>query len=217
MTRLIFAIVALLSATTLAWADTRVIDGDTIDVNGTSYRIYGIDAPEAGQTCISSSGGTWPCGNEAIDAMTALIEGKDIQCDDIALDDYGRMLAVCYTDGTDIGEAMITRGMAWAFRRYGNAYDEVEDQIRPTGIGIWQAETEAPWDYRAKRWNVGEQEAPDGCPIKGNINRQGERIYHAPWSPWYSRTKVSIEQGERWFCDEGEALEAGWRAPYWGG
>ena len=93
--------------------------------------------------------------------------------------------------------------MAWAFRRYGNAYDDIEDRTRPTGIGIWQADTEAPWDYRAKRWNVGEQEAPDGCPIKGNINRQGERIYHAPWSPWYSRTKVSVEQGEKWFCDEG--------------
>lgn len=23
-------------------------------------------------------------------------------------------------------------------------------------------------------------------------------------------------RGERWFCDKGEAIAAGWRAPYWG-
>ncbi len=34
-------------------------------------------------------------------------------------------------------------------------------------------------------------------------------------NPWYSRTKVSVEKGERWFCSEREALDAGWRAPRW--
>lgn len=55
---------------------------------------------------------------------------------------------------------------------------------------------------------------PD-CLIKGNINRDGERIYHTPWSsPHYKRTKINIKKGERWFCTEGEARQAGWRAPY---
>ena len=35
-------------------------------------------------------------------------------------------------------------------------------------------------------------------------------------SPWYERTKLSSEKGERWFCTEREALDAGWRAPKWG-
>jgi hypothetical protein len=50
-----------------------------------------------------------------------------------------------------------------------------------------------------------------GCPIKGNINDEGEHIYHTPWSPWYSRTKINETKGERWFCDEAEAMAAGWR------
>ncbi len=50
------------------------------------------------------------------------------------------------------------------------------------------------------------------CPIKGNISKTGERIYHTPWSPWYSRTKINEATGERWFCDESEAAAAGWRA-----
>lgn len=56
------------------------------------------------------------------------------------------------------------------------------------------------------------QSVPDRrCPIKGNTNDKGERIYHAPWPPWYSKTKVNTGNGERWFCDEAEAVSAGWR------
>lgn len=214
-TILIIAVACLATAPTSA--DTRIVDGDTLDVGDVRYRIYGIDAPEVGQKCASANGTTWPCGQEAIATLQTIVAGHSVACADMAPDDYGRMLAVCHAGETDIGAAMVESGMAWSFRRYGNAYDDIEDAIRPTGIGIWQAETEAPWEYRAKRWHVEEQEGPEGCPIKGNINRQGERIYHVPWSPWYSRTKVSLEQGEQWFCDEGEAIEAGWRAPYWGG
>jgi hypothetical protein len=29
----------------------------------------------------------------------------------------------------------------------------------------------------------------------------------------YERTKISLDQGEHWFCSEREALDAGWRAP----
>ena len=38
-------------------------------------------------------------------------------------------------------------------------------------------------------------------------------MYHAPGSPWYERTEIDTDAGERWFCTEEEALEAGWRAP----
>lgn len=41
----------------------------------------------------------------------------------------------------------------------------------------------------------------------------GERVYHTPDSPWYGRTEIDTDAGERWFCTEREALDAGWRAP----
>ena len=55
-------------------------------------------------------------------------------------------------------------------------------------------------------------DAPGDCQIKGNINKEGERIYHVPGGKWYDRTKVNTEKGERWFCSEVEAADAGWRA-----
>ena len=55
---------------------------------------------------------------------------------------------------------------------------------------------------------------PEHCRIKGNINMEsGERVYHTPNSPWYARTEIDTHAGERWFCTEREAQEAGWRAP----
>ena len=100
------------------------------------------------------------------------------------------------------------------FRRYSDRFTAEEDAARAGSIGLWQTDFEPPWEYRAKRWEVAAQQAPDGCPIKGNINRGGERIYHTPWgSQWYDRTRISTAHGERWFCSEREALAAGWRPP----
>jgi hypothetical protein len=47
-----------------------------------------------------------------------------------------------------------------------------------------------------------------GCPIKGNITSNGEKIYRVPWSPWYDRTGIDEARGERWFCDVAEAAAA---------
>lgn len=51
-----------------------------------------------------------------------------------------------------------------------------------------------------------------GCNIKGNISQDtGERIYHVPGQRYYDATRISVRHGERWFCSEDEAREAGWR------
>jgi hypothetical protein len=48
------------------------------------------------------------------------------------------------------------------------------------------------------------------CIIKGNINRQGERIYHLPGQGSYAAINMHDPQ-KRWFCSEDEARVAGWR------
>ena len=47
--------------------------------------------------------------------------------------------------------------------------------------------------------------------IKGNVNTQGERIYHMPGDEYYDDTRISASHGERWFCLEEEGRAAGWR------
>jgi hypothetical protein len=50
------------------------------------------------------------------------------------------------------------------------------------------------------------------CTIKGNVSTDsGERIFHTPEQEYYSATTVRLDRGERWFCSEEEAYQAGWR------
>lgn len=198
----------------MAAGAARVVDGDTLEIGGVTYRLHGIDAPEAGQTCEKRGGGKWACGKAAIAAMEDLV-AKGVTCDDRGADGYGRTIGVCKADGIDVNARMVETGNAWAFVKYSTDYASIESQAREAAVGVWQAQTEAPWEYRAHKWDVAKQEAPEGCPIKGNISKQGN-IYHTPWSPWYTKTKVSLKNGEHWFCSEEEAIKAGWRAPVWG-
>ena len=55
-------------------------------------------------------------------------------------------------------------------------------------------------------------QSSDPCTIKGNINSNGERMYHTSASQWYERTVVDESKGERWFCSEEAAQAAGWRS-----
>jgi len=206
-----FAFAAALLITSSALAETvtgtpTIIDGDTLKIGTTKIRLHGIDAPEVAQ----------PGGRAATAALANLVEHKTLRCDGTARGDYGRFLAKCRLGEDDINAAMVRQGHAWAFVKYSSDYVNLENEARHEKRGIWRGGApEPPWDYRAKRWQVAQQTAPKGCPIKGNITRKGERIYHAPWSPWYRKTSINKQRGERWFCSEREALEAGWRAPYW--
>lgn len=190
-----------------AQAETYAVDGDTIELNGTRIRINGIDAPEYGQKC-----GEWACGKAAADFMARLLKSGRPHCTIHSEDNYGRSIATCTVNGRDIGAEMVATGHAWAFEKFSDRYINEQTIARKSGVGVWATDAIPAWEYRANAWASAEQTAPAGCPIKGNITKNGH-IYHAPWSPWYARTRINEAKGERWFCSEGDAIKAGWRAP----
>ena len=79
----------------------RIVDGDTIVVSGITYRLHGIDAPEAGQRCAKANGKTWQCGKSAIAAMEALAFSGTVECEAKGTDSYSRVIGVCKVDGSD--------------------------------------------------------------------------------------------------------------------
>ena len=190
----------------------EAVDGDTLAVGGPRVRLEGIDAPEAEQTCTSAKGVVWRCGAEAQRVLARLIANVLVTCEERGLDKYKRLLAVCRAGPVEVNAELVRRGLAWAFVRYSQTYVDLEAEARRSGVGIWSGTAEPPWDYRAARWHEADaaEEAPKGCPIKGNVTANG-RIYHLPWSPWYGRIKMDGSKGKRWFCTEAEAIAAGWR------
>jgi len=195
------------------FSQVRVVDGDTLELNGITYRLNGIDAPEFGQSCQNPSG-SWACGSEALKRLVELTNGAKVQCEVITRDPYDRIIATCSANGRDLGELLTQEGLAWAFVKFSDDYVDAQAKAQKKKIGIWSGNNQPAWTYREVRWTKAQSTAPQGCPIKGNISRNG-RIYHPPWSPWYSRTRINLSKGERWFCDEAEAIKAGWRAPRW--
>lgn len=191
-----------------------IVDSDTLQIGRVIVRLHGIDAPEPGQKCQLPKG-SWDCSKAAIDALSKMTAGETVHCEPRQRDDYGLLIARCFTKKEpDIGAKLVASGLAWAFVKYSADYIDLEMKPRREEIGIWQSKTQAPWEYRARRWETANQIAPEGCPIKGDIDAKGQRIYHAPWSRQYALAKIDQTKGERWFCSEAEAIDSGWRASH---
>ncbi|WP_159716150.1 thermonuclease family protein [Geminicoccus flavidas] len=193
----------------------RVIDGDTIAVGNKVIRLLDIDAPVLAQKC-DGHRSSRACGKASADALAAKVGTAAVECVPAQRDDYDRILARCSVGDEDLSTWSVSSGWSFAFVRYSARLVAEEQAARARGLGIWAAdEVQAPWDYRARRWDVAAQEAPEGYPIKGNISKSGERIYHVPWTgQFHDRTKIDTCKGERWFCSVQEAQAAGWRASY---
>lgn len=187
----------------------EVVDGDGLRLDGGTVRLFGIDAPELDQSCIR--GGTeWPCGCWARDELRSLTAARDVVCEGRTRDRYGRLVATCHAGGPDLGEELVRRGAAFAYRKYALDYVAAEKEAAIAGRGVWAGEAEAPAEFRAASRAAPAAEAPGGCAIKGNISSSG-RIFHVPGQADYARTRIDPAKGERWFCTEAEARAAGWR------
>jgi endonuclease YncB( thermonuclease family) len=211
----------------------RIVDGDTVQIGASKIRLQGIDSPETDQLCLDPEGKRWTCGIEARDRLIQKAgSGKVWTCHTNSVDRYGRALATCEVEGLNINRWLIRTGWALSFVRHSHEYDRDERAARDAKAGLWSGAFIAPWDWR-NRTNktiiLGAMSVPKdaqsillsaasaadaptpGCAIKGNMNRNGECIYHMPGGHFYSTVKMDLSRGKRWFCTEEEAETAGCR------
>ena len=106
--------VGLAAALTLAMlspalAGVRVIDGDTVDIDGARIRILSIDTPE---TFRSRCENEYQLGLKAKDRLSELLSGAEVSYTPDGLDRFGRTLATVYAGDLDVGEKLLEEGHA---------------------------------------------------------------------------------------------------------
>jgi len=190
----------------------RVIDGDSIGVGDVEIRLSGIDALEGKQFC-RIKGRAWACGKTAKKALRQIVGSANIRCIWTERDRYERAVGTCYKDGHDIAAIMVDHGMALAYRNYSDTYVANEDRAKTAKKGIWEAEFIPPWDWRRGVRLTGNELPDNDCPVKGNVNRKGHKIYHV--KSWRNHAKVRLkpDEGDVCFQTVVEAELAGFRKP----
>jgi endonuclease YncB( thermonuclease family) len=204
------------------WGSARAQDGDSLMVDGTRVRLFGIDAPELDQSC-RRDGQSWNCGSAAQEQLANLVTGKMTMCTVVDTDQYGRQVARCSVGSIDINRTMVASGFAVAYRKYSTDFVAAEASAKAAHLGLWAGTFELPSQYRhderAVRTTVNstrrttssshsgvQTPTSRGCVIKGNRNRKGQWIYHLPGMPYYEQTRP-----EEIFCSEAQAQAAGYR------
>jgi endonuclease YncB( thermonuclease family) len=77
------------------------------------------------------------------------MRGKAIACENRGRDRYGRSIGLCRANGEDLGAAMVSAGMAWAFARYSSDYVDQERAALGARLGVHSHDCEKAWDWRA--------------------------------------------------------------------
>lgn len=183
--------------------------GDVLRVGSTTVRLNGIEAPLRDQNCIDANARPWACGEAARQALARLLRSERVACD-ISGSADGPSAGRCRVDGRDVAAELVRGGHVFASTGLFAPYGGLEREARANKIGIWEGEAVRPSEYRERKWEEAKRAAPGGCPIKGNL-RGGRRLYIVPWARGYEQAHVAPNRGERWFCSEAEARQAGFR------
>ena len=135
-----------------------ITDGDTIVINNIRIRFTGSDAPESyffgkTQICKDSAGQDWECGKAATDKLKQLINNQTVRCSDEGKDRYGRTLGICYVGDTDLQAEMVKSGMAVAYLRYSDRYEQEQNFAKKVKAGMWSGEFQEPETWRRENRN----------------------------------------------------------------
>lgn len=143
----IFLLVFFLTISQDKSQELKIVDGDTIHLNGDKIRFTGIDTPELKQTCLKN-GLKNPCGITAKQILINKIGNNIVRCVSEGKDQYKRILAECFVNNESLSSYLVRSGYAFAYRKYSKKFVLDEDYAKANQLGMWSMKFEYPWDYR---------------------------------------------------------------------
>lgn len=130
-------------------SSAKVMNGDTLQIQGRYFKLYGIDAPEISQTCADKSGRSYNCGRQAALWLKGWIGDNPLTCHIMQQDEKGNMVGTCSLGQYDLGAALVNAGWAVAYTKYTDIYMPYQQQAQRNGHGLWQGKFYMPEDWRA--------------------------------------------------------------------
>ena len=125
----------------------KIVDGDTIVLNGEKIRFSGIDTPELKQTCMNSDEKVF-CGKSAKMLLIKKIGNEMPECISEGKDAYKRTLAECFVNGESLSSFLVRSGYAFAYRKYSKKFIKDEEFAKENKLGMWSMKFQYPWDFR---------------------------------------------------------------------
>lgn len=199
----------------------RVVDGDTIDVNIDDkiqrIRMIGINTPES----VDPRRQVECFGKEASDKAKEMLLDKNVVLEkDLTQDEkdkYGRLLRYVKTkEGLFYNLEIIKLGYAYEYTyrsqyKHQNEFKNAQKTAQSKKLGLWADGVCGEKNAISNPPMLNSTSTINLCNIKGNINSKKEKIYHLPKCSYYKQTVIDESVGEKWFCSEPEAINAGWR------
>ena len=132
----------------VSFADNlKIVDGDTIVLNGEKIRFSGIDTPELKQTCMKGEQKVF-CGMFAKMLLIKKIGNETPKCISEGKDAYKRTLAECFINGESLSVFLVGSGYAFAYRKYSKKFIKEEEFAKKNKLGMWSMKFEFPWNFR---------------------------------------------------------------------
>jgi endonuclease YncB( thermonuclease family) len=137
-------------AATITGKITKMLDGDTIAIDGLKIRFAHIDAPECSQA---------PYGQMSLDHLRTFIDvGDAVTVYYHKVGRYGRVIGEVYDqDGHNINLRMAVDGYAYWYSKYSDnvLYQLAETEAMTYGRGILNDMVIRPWEYRKQvDWEI---------------------------------------------------------------
>ncbi len=239
--RLLFAFLALVSATKVWAADIIVKDAGTLQLSGTTFRLDGVDAPAFDQLCLNEFADAYACGADARERLLKLIGDRTVRCEDLGPDQgFGKWHAgICTVDGaaTSLNQQAVQNGLALAAASSARGnFKEDEASAKKSLQGLCKGCFISGSDFRRGNKAAAllgascrsdkeaetrailfpsETTAPPGCTIKG---KYAVRAHVTGKLGIYQlqacRSYETLTKPDRWFCSEEDAQAEGFRRAY---
>jgi endonuclease YncB( thermonuclease family) len=237
-----FILILAVLAASPAWAAGAVVkDGGTLQLDGVTWRLDGIDPPEFDQVCIDEHADAWTCGIEARDQLAKLVGDRQVRCEDLGPDPAykKRHVGICTVEGetTSLNQLVVRQGFALNSDPAGKGrFKEDEAGARDNRRGLWKGCFVAPQEFRRGRRDAAllgdscradrdreiravlfpdEPASPPGCSIKGKFAVRARVTGNiGVYHLQACRSYPALTKPDRWFCAEEDAQAAGFRKAY---